>query len=64
MVKWRDIEPTMGNINFQPVIDRINQANSVGSDIILRILCHSKSRGTDDKALSRGDAPLWLEVLA
>ncbi|HSH19890.1 MAG TPA: hypothetical protein VLA03_05535, partial [Draconibacterium sp.] len=62
-VKWRDIEPAMGIHNFQPIIDRINQANSVGSDIILRILCHSKSRGTDDKALSRGEAPLWLEDL-
>ncbi len=62
-VKWRDIEPTMGNFDFSPIIDRINQANSVGSDIILRILCHSKSRGTDGNALNRGEAPLWLEEL-
>jgi hypothetical protein len=62
-VKWRDIEPTMGNYDFSPIINRINQANSVGSDIILRILCHSKSRGTDDNALNRGEAPLWLEEL-
>ncbi len=62
-VKWRDIEPTMGNYDFSPVINRITQANSVGSDIILRILCHSKSRGTDNNALSRGEAPLWLESL-
>ena len=62
-VKWRDIEPTMGNYDFTPIINRINQANSIGSDIILRILCHSKSRGTGSNALSRGDAPLWLEDL-
>lgn len=59
-VKWRDIEPTPGNYNFTPIINRINQANSVGSDIILRILCHSKSRAGD---ISRGEAPLWLEDL-
>lgn len=62
-VKWRDIEPTKGNYDFQPIIDRIKQANSVRSDIILRILCHSKSRGTGSKALERGEAPLWLEDL-
>ena len=62
-VKWRDIEPTEGNYNFQPIIDRIQQANAVGSDIILRILGHSKSRGTGPKALKRGEAPLWLEDL-
>lgn len=62
-VKWRDIEPTMGNYDFSPIINRINQANNVGSDIILRILCHSKSRGTDNNALNRGEAPLWLEDL-
>lgn len=60
-VKWRDIEPTEGNYNFQPIIDRIKQANSVGSDIILRILCHSKSRGNGPKAIEMGEAPLWLE---
>ncbi|SNR54317.1 hypothetical protein SAMN06265371_10510 [Lutibacter agarilyticus] len=62
-VKWRDIEPTKGSYNFQPIIDRIKQANSVGSDIILRILCHSKSRGIGPKALENGDAPLWLDNL-
>lgn len=62
-VKWCDIEPLMGNYDFSPVISRINQSNIVGSDIILRILCHSKSRGTDDKALRRVEAPLWLEDL-
>lgn len=59
-VKWRDIETTKGNYNFQPILDRISQANSVGSDIILRILCHSKSRSGD---ISKGEAPLWLEDL-
>jgi len=59
-VKWRDIEPTMGNYDFTPIIDRIKQANSVGSDIVLRILCHSKSRAGD---INKGDAPLWLEDL-
>ncbi|MFH4967700.1 hypothetical protein V8G61_05790 [Gaetbulibacter sp. M240] len=62
-VKWRDIEPTEGQYNFEPIINRIKQANKVGSEIILRILCHSKSRGSDDKALQRGEAPLWLEDL-
>lgn len=59
-VKWRDIEPTIGNYDFTPIIDRINQANRVGSDIILRILCHSKSRAGD---INNGEAPLWLEDL-
>ena len=62
-VKWRDIEPTEGNYYFQPIIDRIKQANSVGSDVILRILCHSKSRETGLKSLENGEAPLWLEDL-
>lgn len=57
-VKWRDIEKTPGNYDFTSVLNRINQANSVGSDIILRILCHSKSRAGD---ISKGEAPLWLE---
>ena len=57
-VKWRDIEKTMDNFDFNPLIDRIKQANSVGTQISLRILCHSKSRGTTE-----GDAPLWLEDL-
>ena len=59
-VKWRDIEKTEGNFDFSPIINRIQQANSAGLDIILRILCHSKSRGGD---ISRGQAPLWLEDL-
>ncbi len=59
-VKWREIEPTMGNYDFTPIINRINQANSVGSDIILRVLCHSKLRAGD---INKGDAPLWLEDL-
>ena len=57
-VNWRDIEPTMDNFNFAPLINRIKQANSVGTQISLRILCHSKSRGTGS-----GEAPLWLENL-
>jgi hypothetical protein len=59
-VKWRDIEPTPGIYDFTPIINRIQQASSVGSDIILRILCHSKSRAGD---ISKGEAPLWLEDL-
>lgn len=57
-VKWRDIEKTMGNYDFTPLLNRIKQANSVGTQISLRILCHSKSRGTVS-----GEAPLWLEDL-
>ncbi len=59
-VSWRDIEKTPGIYDFTPIIDRIKQANSVGSDIILRILCHAKARGSD---ISKGQAPLWLEDL-
>jgi len=59
-VSWRDIEKTEGNFDFSPIISRIEQANSVGLDIILRILCHAKSRNGD---ISRGQAPLWLEDL-
>jgi hypothetical protein len=59
-VKWRDIEKTMGNYDFTPLINRIKQAESVGTKISLRILCHSKSRGGD---ISKGEAPLWLEGL-
>lgn len=57
-VKWRDIEKTKDNFDFTPLINRIKQANSVGTQISLRILCHSKSRGT-----GTGEAPLWLEDL-
>jgi hypothetical protein len=57
-VKWRDIEKTIDNFDFTPLINRIKQANSVGTQISLRILCHSKSRGTGS-----GEAPLWLEDL-
>lgn len=57
-VKWRDIEKTRDNFDFTPLINRIKQANSVGTQISLRILCHSKSRGTGS-----GEAPLWLEDL-
>lgn len=60
-VKWRDIEPVEGRYDFQPVINRIKQANSAGIDVILRILSCSKSRGTGSKATSSGEAPLWLE---
>jgi len=62
-VKWRDIEPVIGEYDFQPVIDRIIQAKSTGSDIILRFLCHSYSRGNDADSLKRGEAPLWLKDL-
>ena len=60
-VKWRDIEPTPGNYDFSPIINRIKQAESVGSKISLRILGHSKARGTG--SISNGEAPLWLEDL-
>ena len=29
-VKWRDIEPVMGNYDFSPIINRIKQANKAG----------------------------------
>ena len=62
-VRWRDIEPTPGQYDFTPIIDRIKQAEAVGSKISLRILGHSKSRGDKKNAASSGEAPLWLEDL-
>lgn len=62
-VNWRDIEPTPGNYNFTPIINRIKQADSVGSKISLRILGHSKARGERVNAIASGEAPLWLEDL-
>jgi hypothetical protein len=59
-VKWRDIEPTEGKYDFEPIIERIKQAKSAGSVIDLRILCHAKSR---DNKIEQGEAPLWLEDL-
>lgn len=61
-VKWRDLEPGMGTYHFQPLIDRIRQAQSLGMDVLLRLLCHSKTRGSGH-AIKAGDAPLWLEDL-
>ena len=59
-VDWRDIEPVEGEFNFTPLINRINQANSVGTEVVLRILGHSKLRNGN---ISWGNAPLWLEDL-
>jgi len=36
-VKWRDLEQTEGNINFQPLIDNINKASRKGYGSIVRI---------------------------
>ncbi|MBB3697000.1 T9SS type A sorting domain-containing protein [Flammeovirga yaeyamensis] len=58
-VKWRDIEKVDGEIDFSTVISSIEQANSQGVDIVLRILAHSKERGNGVE----GEAPLWLEDL-
>ncbi len=57
-VKWRDIEATEGNFDFSPIVAKIKQANSVGVEVILRILAHSKDRAGN---INKGDAPLWLE---
>jgi hypothetical protein len=57
-VNWRDIEKTPGVYDFSGILNRIKQAQSVGVKISLRILGHSKSRGTGS-----GEAPLWLEDL-
>ncbi len=59
-VNWREIEKTEGNFDFSPLISRIQQANSAGVDIVLRILCHSKSK---KGKISDGQARLWLEDL-
>jgi uncharacterized repeat protein (TIGR02543 family) len=59
-VDWRDIEPTMGNYNFSVIKNRIAQANSVGSDIILRVLCHARGNASNPTG---GQAPLWLDDL-
>ncbi|NME72048.1 InlB B-repeat-containing protein [Flammeovirga aprica] len=58
-VKWRDIEKVEGQIDFSTVIGSIQQANSQGVDIVLRILTNSKERGNG----VAGEAPLWLEDL-
>ncbi|MBD0401910.1 InlB B-repeat-containing protein [Flammeovirga sp. EKP202] len=58
-VKWRDLEKVEGQIDFSTVIGSIQQANSQGVDIVLRILAHSKERGNGVD----GEAPLWLEDL-
>lgn len=60
-VKWRDIEAVEGIYDFSKVIARIRQANEAGLDVTLRILTNSKSRGVGPKAISNGEAPLWLE---
>jgi len=36
-VKWRDLEPTEGNINFQPLISNINLASQKGYSSMVRI---------------------------
>lgn len=36
-VKWRELEPTEGNINFQPLINNINKASQKGYGSIVRI---------------------------
>jgi hypothetical protein len=60
-VKWRDIEPKEGVYDFSRVLSRIQQANAVGLDVVLRVLTCSKLRGIGAAAIDRGDAPLWLE---
>lgn len=54
------MKKTEGTFDFAPLISRIQQANSVGLDVVLRILCHSKSKSGN---VSGGQAPLWLEAL-
>lgn len=60
-VTWKDIEKEEGVYDFSKIEERIDQANSDGNEIILRILAHNVSRGNDDQALKRGAAPLWLK---
>lgn len=36
-VKWRELEPTEGDINFQPLINNINKASEKGYGSIVRI---------------------------
>lgn len=57
-VYWRELEPVEGEINWQPLLDRIEQCRQLGQKIIIRILAHTQSRNGD---LARGHAPRWLE---
>lgn len=59
-VRWRDIEPTKDDFNFQFILDEIDDAESKGLKVVLRVLCHSKLRNQN---LDAGEAPLWLEDL-
>lgn len=60
-VKWREIEPKEGVYDFSKVLSRIQQAKEAGLEVSLRVLTNSKARGTGPEAVSRGEAPLWLE---
>ena len=60
-VKWRDLEPTEGNYNFEPLVAQIKDAKKNNYKVLLRLLSTSRSRGPDNKNLNKGQAPIWLE---
>ena len=62
-VKWRDIEPTEGNYNFDPIIDRIKSANKKGVNVVLRVLCHSLERGIGPKAKEKDEWHIKKQVV-
>ena len=57
-VFWRELEPVEGQINWQPLIERINQCKAYGQKIFIRILAHAQSNHGD---MTKGHAPRWLE---
>ncbi|WP_136080511.1 hypothetical protein [Pontiella desulfatans] len=57
-VYWRELEPVEGQIDWQPLLDRIDQCETYGQKIIIRILAHTQSK---DGNLAKGHAPQWLE---
>ena len=59
-MSWKDIEAEEGVYDFSKVEKRIDQANAVGNEVVLRILGHNVSRGVDVDSLKKGAAPLWL----
>lgn len=57
-VFWRELEADEGQIDWQPLLDRIDQCEAYGQKIIIRILAHTQSNGGNT---AKGHAPRWLE---
>ena len=57
-VYWRELEAVEGQIDWQPLYDRIKQCEVYGQKMIIRILAHTHSNRGD---VNKGHAPRWLE---